>query len=127
MEAIDLRALKHARDAIAKGWTQGASARDVGGSIVGPHSKEAAAFCAMGALTHSLLTCRDEAGRAGDVFVVMAALRRHLPAYWRPARPLGDDDAERIIAFNDAGDRVQADVLDLFDRTIADEEASDAV
>ena len=102
------RALRGARERIARGWTQGATARvEAWGLVVVPQSPQATCWCAVGALESATRYLSD----AGDALM---ALRKVLPrGKW------GRD----VSHFNDAPSTTQADVLALFDRAIAAEEA----
>ena len=48
----ELEHLKKMRDLLAKGWTQGAEARDARGNPTYPQSHKAASFCPSGAAIH---------------------------------------------------------------------------
>ncbi len=96
-----LETLKQARALIAKGWTQGAMARDKWGVRESAWSPCAASFCAIGAV-------RRACGPAHEIRDGTRALEE------RCKIPLED--------FNDS--HTQAEVLALFDRTIAELEGA---
>lgn len=101
--------LRKARELIARpeGWTKRANARDARGGIVGVGSGRATCFCAVGALWHA------DAPNFHSVRALRDALESVLPA----------GVAIEIEAFNDDPGTTHADVLALFDRAIAAEEA----
>lgn len=96
--------LKAARDLLAKGWTQGAYARDEIGLTVGENDKRACRFCSVGAIWAAASRLNDGPSEA------QSAVER-IPR------------ARFLIAWNDDSRRTQADVLALFDEAIANEEA----
>lgn len=99
-----LAVLKAARDLISEpsGWVQGPFAVNSAGDGVDPHHPSAAAFCAIGATW--------AAAPAGNTSLSIAADREL-------ERTLGD--GQTANEFSDAPERTHAEVLDLFDRTIA--------
>lgn len=97
MTALDL--LREGRERVARGWTQGAYARDAAGRSVYAWTPEACAWCALGAMRG--------VGRSGAEYdEARATLERLTPA-------------RSVSSFNDAPTTTQADVLALFDRAIA--------
>jgi len=110
----ELELLKVARVKIAKpeNWTQGWYARDASGYSVAPADESACKFCALGAI----LACGDDDSFGSAFFENAAAsLRKNLPVDFARACVMG---------FNDDPKRTHAEVIDLFDRTIASLEAA---
>ena len=91
--------LTEARARIARGWTQGASARDVTGSVTRAWAEEAVCWCAMGAVA-----CRDDDWTTAE------------PAWAALRAAVGGETW--VSEWNDAPGRTQADVLALYDRAI---------
>lgn len=102
MSALDM--LREGRDRVARGWAQGAYARDRDGRSVYAWTPEACAWCALGAL-------RVSGDFGADYDAARAALEKFTPAL-------------AVAPFNDATTTTQADVLALFDRAIAAAEAT---
>jgi len=86
--------LSQAGDLVAKGWTQGAYARDAQGESCASSDPEAACFCATGAVRH----------------VCPVACER--VAAWPFLRKAISNDS--ITLFNDHPDRTQAQVVKAF-------------
>lgn len=95
-EPLDI--LIGAREHIARGWTQGAMARDAEGLECGVREAVATCFCALGAIFAAAGSHNEPA----------------LPAADRLRAELRDD----ITRWNDAPGRTQAEVLAVFDRVI---------
>lgn len=103
MNTVDI--LKGAKALIeTKGWTQHTSARNASGGVVPPTSKTATCFCGLGAI--------NAAGADDFAHVVLAAeaLERQINDDWFPN-------------FNDAHGRTAEEVIAVFDKAIAAEEA----
>lgn len=102
-----LAILKAARAKIEKpeNWTQGVFARNAHGLLTGPHFSDAACWCALGAVKAAL----------PDHYTGYSKMRELLSA----ACPPGGD----IVDFNDDLSTTHADILAMFDRAIAAEEA----
>lgn len=94
-EPLDI--LIGARERIARGWTQGAMARDAEGLECGVHEPVASCFCALGA-----------------IFAAAEGIVHGLDAAACLRAELRDD----ITRWNDARGRTQAEVLAVFDRVI---------
>lgn len=88
-----------ARKLVAKGWTQGAAAKDRDGVGVDPRSRRAVCWCAGGAINAGAWDARDSS-RA------VRYLQRMLRIKWP------------LAAWNDEPDRTQRSVLAAFDRAI---------
>jgi hypothetical protein len=91
--------LIEARELIAKGWTQGANARDSQDKIVDESSEAAVCFCVYGAIS-----------------------RAEGPAHYSGSARVGFADATEISlidVWNDAPERTKPDVLAAFDKAIA--------
>ena len=90
--------------ATPEAWIQGRFAQDANGVPVGPFDEWACKFCTVGAITCA----------SGEPLTETRAsiLRAHLP------KPF-----DNLVNFNDHPDTTHADVLALFDRAIASEEA----
>jgi hypothetical protein len=99
METLEV--LRKARGLIEKGWCQGVYAKDENGKPCDPNSAAAESFCVYGALRRWAQRYSDEYDAATD--------------------RLGEEPEcqHGISLFNDHEDRTQAEVLALFDRTIA--------
>lgn len=71
-----LDVLRAARALIAKGWTQGALARDAEGNDLGCDSEEAVSFCALGAVECAVdaVECEDWEVLANDAIDELEAL-----------------------------------------------------
>ena len=107
METIEiLRSARALIDAPEK-WTKGTEARDASGRSVPFNSPDAVCCCAVGALLGAL----HRAGNDGEC----VALRR-----LRKALPIGFAD---VVSLNDHPDTTHADIMAVFDRAIAAEEA----
>lgn len=103
-----LELLKDARDRIAKGWTQSASARLANGRAVNPHNPHAVSFCASGALG---------ANPNFDWLAVDRLVVDELVA----ALPEGTQFSfgmNAVTYYNDDPETTQDDVLALYDRAI---------
>jgi hypothetical protein len=99
-----IEVLRGARAKIAIGWCQGASARDSEGRVVRIDKPEACCWCSIGGIYASAVG--DDA--TGD---------RALAALVRALNP------PSLLSFwNDEPARTQTEVLELFDRAIAQEE-----
>lgn len=98
MKTIDV--LRAAREKVAQGWTQGATARDEEGFWVGVRTPAARSWSADGAVQFAARTLKMKK----TVMLVLRAIS-------------GDD----LVHWNDSVGRTQAQVLDLFDRAIAAE------
>ena len=94
--------LQAARDLIAKGWTQGAYARDARDAVTPYGGPSACKFCASGAIAHIIggnAAASDE--------------------WYRALRVLTETTNWPIASWNDQPYRTQADVLSAYDRAIA--------
>ena len=130
-----LETLKSAREALdtPEKWARGSSARSASGRKVAVQSKRAAAFCAAGAI------CR--AGGAGSeltrnaLFRVFQALpfepEKRFGRHWGNLSQVPSDRGgisgpiwEAIARVSDDPSTTHADILALFDRAIAAEEAA---
>lgn len=80
-------------------WTAGVMARDEFGEVVSPRCVEARCFCIIGALEAVASTCR---------LSLESELMADLP-----------DGFGFVTCFNDDGRTTHADVVALFDRTVA--------
>lgn len=103
MSAEIARVLREARKLIERpeGWVKGRDALDRDGNSVYAYSRDACAFCAVGAIMRS---CDARWGRV--VSAVKSA--NGIDALW---------------SWNDAPERTHAEVLAAFDRAIAAEES----
>ena len=90
-----LGTLRAGRERIARGWCQGRYATDAHGGYASTGAANAEAWCISGAVRF-----------CASGVVVVHALRKTL-------------GSRQLAVWNDHPDRTQADVLDLFDRTIA--------
>ncbi len=86
--------LKRARALVARGWTQGVYARDANNNQASPCGKKACKWCASGALL---------------------AVGLKLGAHWEPTPVNGHG----VTSWNDVPGRTQAEVLVMFDNSIA--------
>jgi hypothetical protein len=102
---VPLKVLQNARELIADGWTQGASARDRNGRAVHPWSANARSWSVLGAIV-----CGDPT-RQGRVPMSMLADAVVLLAATVHTASLND--------WNDAPGRTQANALAGFDAAIA--------
>lgn len=93
MSAQDVKALERARARVAKGWCQGWYAKGKSGKDVSILSKYAVQWCAIG------------------------AFKTHMPAGAESALKQAID-TYHVIAWNDAKQRTQEEVLAAFDRAI---------
>lgn len=96
----ELEHLKKMRDLLAKGWTQGALARNRSGRKVRVKSNKAASFCIMGAHYH---VRRMTSGKTMLDALFIAAVELNIPS---------------LTSWNDARNRTQSEVLALIDRAI---------
>lgn len=106
MTTVEL--LKAARERVAKGWCQGWFAKDAAGEETLEELGDACAWCVRGAIYAS--------AKHGEPESVSAEMALH--------DTLKDSGAALSVVgpleeWNDAPGRTQAEVLDLFDRTIA--------
>lgn len=107
MNTIDI--LIGARARVARGWTQGAYARDAQGRELScSWHPDTECMCAVGAI----LASRGRASEACAVDALLASILDQIPFQ-------SDLPMTRIIRWNDAPSRTQADVLAAFDRAIA--------
>lgn len=95
MSADDV--IRGARALIAKGWTQGASARDHRGQPTSPLGPFATSFCLIGAIKR--VQCGER-----EAEEARAMIRERI------------GDGELIANWNDAPGRTQAEVLEVLDR-----------
>jgi hypothetical protein len=102
---VPRKVLQNARDLVAQGWTQGASARDRNGKAVHPWNAQARSWSVLGAIV-----CGD-ATRQGRVPMSLLAEAVHLLAAALHTASLNE--------WNDAAGRTQADALAGFDAAIA--------
>ena len=102
-----LSVLRSAKELIStpERWTRGEMARDEAGRCVSHSDDAAVSWCIEGAIWRSV---KHEESR----FNALQALSRELPVELRWPH-----------VFNDYDDTTHADVMELFDRTIAAEEA----
>jgi hypothetical protein len=112
----NLEILQSARARIAKGWTQGVSARLANGRYSSPHNPHTVSFCAAGAL---IATDTWEGGEPLEACGQL--LIKNLPA---PTAYVSTDIVRVITTFNDHPNTTQDDILALYDRTIEKVEAS---
>lgn len=105
-EVIDL--LKRARERISapERWTKGGYAKDAKGFSVAPDAPEAVCWCASGAV-------KAESPDGDELYDIRGALSLHISGI-----------TNGIPRFNDAPSTTHADILALFDRTIAELEAA---
>ena len=103
MSTVDLLKAARARIERPEAWTQVESARDASGHPVGSTRADAVCWCILGALSYA-----GAAGALGDDGPPLRELRATLGG-----------DLVSISEWNDAPDRTHAEVIDLFDRTIA--------
>lgn len=89
-----------ARALIKKGWAQALFAVNIYGASTSPRSKDAAAWCALGAL-------RAAATRGSKIFGARRALANRIPGGYRG-----------VADWNDEEGRTKRQVLALFDRAI---------
>ena len=104
MNELEILIAARALIATPESWIKGRSAQDANGVPAGPFDEGACKFCTVGAMTCASGQTLTEA-RA-------SILRAHLP------KPF-----DNLVNFNDHPDTTHADVLALFDRAIAYEEA----
>lgn len=104
-----LEILRRGRERVAKGWCQKAQARDADGFSSNADSPSAAQWCAIGAIV-------DEADESGARLEAQRALRgalgRSRLTYYA------------VVEWNDTPGRTQAEVITLFEKAIAAEEAA---
>lgn len=104
MSAV-LEALRAGRERVARGWTQGAFARNQKGSSVAEANPSAICFCALGAIY---------ADRRAPYSLAFDALSRAVES------PKANVPPHCVVGyFNDDPATTQADVLALYDRAIA--------
>jgi hypothetical protein len=114
MIADDLKVLRKARALIANpnNWIKGNFATDAGGNMVHPEDPPALCFCTMGAVRRArvdlLRTSEIVYGPLNAACWLGDWIDKHHPNIWG------------IACFNDAEDTTHADVLRMFDETIAD-------
>jgi len=101
-----LEALRAGRERVARGWTQRGYACDANGNDASPASSLATCWCALGGI---YANSRQRAAHDAAVVALMDAM------------PPGA--GHDVAAFNDATTTTQADVLALYDRAIAAQEA----
>ena len=111
--------LRGARDRIAHGWTQRASARDADCEGVEPFATEAVTWCLSGAINREWAaryasTDRHEAWLTWTFRVVKNQIK-------------GLSKHGSVILWNDSEARTKEDVLDVLDRAIAFEGGNDNV
>jgi hypothetical protein len=100
--------LSGARDRVAAGWCQHASARDAGGRIVEPWDAEARSWSLLGAIVAVTEPQRLERGHL--------SLTELTSALGALAELIADPSLEN---WNDAPERARDDVLDVLDRATA--------
>jgi hypothetical protein len=96
---------------VAKGWTQGAYAKDVNGTPVGYAGDDAACFCSLGAIFNAYEKLRPANDEIKDY-------RDLANAYGLARRVLEETTGEYVPSWNDAPNRTVAEVLAAF-RTAA--------
>ena len=112
--------LRRGRERILQGWTQHAPARTAKGTMCGANDPAAVAWCATGAAWYSDDTVPS--------YVSDPCYALYLEALAELRRTLDDlfpdkDYAGRLGPWNDALHRAQADVVRLYDETLARVEA----
>lgn len=100
----ELEHLRKMRELLAKGWTQGAWARDENGNPVSELSPAARSFCILGARYR---VCQDTSGKIKLDAIFIAAVEFNLSS---------------IKSWNDDPKRTQPEVLAFIDRAIEIEE-----
>lgn len=108
---VALKVLRKARDALAKGWTQGHWALNKNGDEVESISPEACFFCTIGAVDHALGNASEAI--FCEVFEIQNFLVSSLPDSCKRR-----EDSDDLIDYNDHPDTTHEDVLALFDRAI---------
>lgn len=111
-----INALKKARQAIEKGWAQGAEARNANGLETSVDSREACNFCSLGAIGKSTLHLRGPVGQdaTNELAVdVKSWSQKYGKDYYL------DWPATTITDWNDDPSRKKSQVIAMFDRTIA--------
>lgn len=98
--------LANARSLIAKGWTQGPTAKNAAGIAVDPTSGEAVCWCLEGALIASGVNCEDPEATCPMCHQYLIPLGRLV-------------GATGATSYNEALGRTKEEVLALFDRAIA--------
>lgn len=96
--------LENGRDLVARGWTQGAHARDRHGEPVDPWSSEAVAWSLVGAIV-----CGDDAQRGHVPISELAETASELA---------NELETSSLNEWNDKPERVQADVIGAFDAAL---------
>ena len=109
--------LRRGRERILRGWTQHAPARTATGTMCGADDPAAVAWCAAGAAWYSDDTVPDYINDPCYALYLeaLAELRRTLEDLFPAAGRLGP--------WNDAFHRTQADIVRLYDATLARVEA----
>lgn len=95
--------MRHARDLVAGGWTQGAAARNAAGLQVPPGARDACRFCAVGAIRRASRLARGNPGVDLDLMLAQA---------------VGVGTESCVVRWNDEPGRKQAEVVAAFDRAI---------
>lgn len=104
----ELEHLRRMRELLAKGWTQGAEARDASGNPTHAQSRKAVSFCPRGAAIHVSATWGHGPRKLKSL---AAALNEMSPLH------------EPLETWNDSEWRKQSHVLALIDRAIEIAEA----
>jgi hypothetical protein len=112
MASTALGLLELARDRIARGWTQGAEARDAGGEPTDPWRQNAVAWSLLGTVVASY---EEIAHREPDFGLDQLAVAMH-----RLAEFVDDDSLAR---WNDQPERTQDDVLETLEQAVEAESA----
>ena len=109
--------LRRGRERILRGWTQHAPARTAAGAMCGADDPAAVAWCAAGAAWYSDDTVPD--------YINDPCYALYLEALTELRRALEElcPAAGRLGPWNDAFHRTQADVVRLYDATLARVEA----
>ena len=110
MKTLDI--LRAARVLIERALTQGYFAHDADGEECGSLSESAVCWCAIGAAIR--------ADPPASSFAAERALWMALPEEFRSA---SEDPADDVAEFNDTPGRAKEEVLALYDRAIAAQEA----
>lgn len=97
--------LKAAQDLVRKGWCQGAWARREDGSAVDATDVDAVSFCLSGALNRIW----RKTGTPPSLYFTVSMAVHHV---------IRKKDAHILSEFNDAPDRTQAEVIELFDEAM---------
>lgn len=105
--------LRRARDLVGQGWTQRTGARDANYKVVSFSDESAVCYCALGAIFRAAYE-----GLTEEVGIQRVLKATDLPQVKEIYNEIADKVGKWVGVWNDAPDRTQAEVLQVFDEMV---------